>query len=146
MPDSPRTAVPPRVLLVDDHPLFLEGLRNLLTSEGIEVVGLAKDGLEALAQARRLRPDVILMDIQMPVMDGLEATRRIKEQWPEIRVVVLTLYARYQVKALESGADLFLLKGCTPQVLQDAILAQQHIQQIRPDAGEQAENTVDGPN
>ena len=59
-----------RALLVDDHSLFLEGLRNLLVSEGIQVVGLAHDGLEALSQARRLHPDVILMDVQMPRCDG----------------------------------------------------------------------------
>ena len=80
MPDSPRHDLPLRVLLVDDHSLFLEGLRNLLVSEGIQVVGLAKDGLEALAQARRLRPDVILMDIQMPRCDGVSATRLIKAE------------------------------------------------------------------
>jgi DNA-binding NarL/FixJ family response regulator len=62
------------------------------------------------------------MDIEMPEMDGLEATRRIKGQSPGIRVVTLTMYARYRAKALACGADVFLLKGCPPQVLQDAIL------------------------
>ena len=112
MPDSPRIAVPPRVLLVDDHPLFLEGLRNLLTSEGIEVVGLAKDGLEALAQARRLRPDVILMDIQMPRCDGVSATRLIKAEQPECKVVMLTISEDEQdlFEAVKSGASGYLLK------------------------------------
>jgi len=112
MPDSPRTAVPPRVLLVDDHPLFLEGLRNLLASEGIEVVGLAKDGLEALAQARRLRPDVILMDIQMPRCDGVSATRLIKAEQPECKVVMLTISEDEQdlFEAVKSGASGYLLK------------------------------------
>ncbi|MCB0056699.1 MAG: response regulator transcription factor, partial [Caldilineaceae bacterium] len=63
-----------RVLLVDDHRLFLEGLHNLLNAQGIDVAGLANDGLDALAAARRLRPDVILMDIQMPRCDGVTAT------------------------------------------------------------------------
>src|SRR5512136_2635336 len=91
MPDSAPTGDPLRVLLVDDHPLFLEGLRNLLASEGIQVVGLARDGLEALAQARRLRPDLILMDIQMPRCDGVSATRLINAELPECKVVILTM-------------------------------------------------------
>lgn len=101
-----------RVLLVDDHPLFLEGLRNLLVSEGIQVVGLAKDGLEALAQARRLRPDVILMDIQMPGCDGVSATRLIKAELPECKVVMLTISEDEQdlFEAVKSGASGYLLK------------------------------------
>ncbi|MBI4632059.1 MAG: response regulator transcription factor, partial [Chloroflexi bacterium] len=67
-----------KILLADDHALFKEGLRNLLTARGIEVVGMAQDGLEALAQSRTLHPDVVLMDIQMPHCNGLEATRLIK--------------------------------------------------------------------
>jgi len=65
----------------------------------------------------------VLMDIQMPVMDGLEATRRIKSQWPEVKIVALTMYVRYRTESLAAGADTFLLKGCTAQELQDAILA-----------------------
>ncbi len=80
-----------RVLLVDDHPLFLEGLKNFLTAHGIQVVGTAGDGLEALAQARALRPDLILMDILMPRCDGLAATRLIKAEMPDIRVIILTV-------------------------------------------------------
>jgi len=112
MSDSLGTIVPPRVLLVDDHPLFLEGLRNLLASEGIEVVGLAKDGLEALVQARRLRPDVILMDIQMPRCDGVSATRLIKAEQPECKVVMLTISEDEQdlFEAVKSGASGYLLK------------------------------------
>jgi DNA-binding NarL/FixJ family response regulator len=102
-----------RVLLVDDHPLFLEGLRNLLISEGIEVVGLAHDGLDALAQARHLRPDVILMDIQMPRCDGVSATRLIKAELPECRVVMLTVSGDEQelFEAVKSGASGYLLKS-----------------------------------
>jgi two-component system NarL family response regulator len=107
MPDAPL-----RVLLVDDHSLFLEGLRNLLVSEGIEVVGSAKDGLEALIQARHLRPDVILMDIQMPVCDGVCATRLIKAELPECKVVMLTMSEDEQdlFEAIKSGASGYLLK------------------------------------
>jgi len=112
MPDSPRYGLPLRVLLVDDHSLFLEGLRNLLVSEGIKVVGLAKDGLEALAQARRLRPDVILMDIQMPRCDGVCATRLIKAELPECKVVILTMSEDEQdlFEAVKCGASGYLLK------------------------------------
>ena len=112
MPDAPRPDYPLRVLLVDDHSLFLEGLRNLLVSEGIQVVGLANDGLEALAQARRLHPDVILMDIQMPRCDGVCATRLIKAELPECKVVILTMSEDEQdlFEAVKSGASGYLLK------------------------------------
>jgi DNA-binding NarL/FixJ family response regulator len=112
MPDSPRPDFPQRVLLVDDHSLFLEGLRNLLVSEGIQVVGLAKDGLEALALARRLHPDVILMDIRMPRCDGVCATRLIKAEMPECKVVILTVSEDEQdlFEAVKSGASGYLLK------------------------------------
>ena len=101
-----------RVLLVDDHGLFLEGLRNLLTSEGIEVAGMAHDGLEALAAARRLHPDVILMDVQMPRCDGVSATRLIKAEMPECKIVMLTMSDDEQdlFAAVKSGASGYLLK------------------------------------
>jgi two-component system NarL family response regulator len=103
---------PLRVLLVDDHSLFLEGLRNLLVSEGIAVVGLAKDGLEALAQARHLQPDLILMDIEMPRCDGVRATRLIKAELPDCKVVMLTISEDEQdlFEAVKSGASGYLLK------------------------------------
>ena len=108
VPASPR----PRVLLVDDHALFLEGLRNLLNTEGIQVVGLARDGLEALAQARRLHPDVILMDIHMPRCNGVAATRLIKAELPDIKIVMLTMSEDEQdlFEAVKSGASGYLLK------------------------------------
>lgn len=101
-----------RVLLVDDHRLFVEGLRNLLVSEGIEVIGQAHDGLEALAAARRLRPDVILMDIHMPRCDGLCATRLIKAEMPECKIVILSMSEEDQelFDAVKSGASGYLLK------------------------------------
>lgn len=102
-----------RVLLVDDHALFLEGLHNLLAARGIEVVGTAGDGLEALAQARALTPDVILMDIQMPRCGGLEATRLIKAELPEIKIVMLTVSADDEdlFAAIKNGASGYLLKN-----------------------------------
>jgi len=102
-----------KVMLVDDHPLFLEGLRNLLTARGIRVVGTASDGLQALAQARALCPDVVLMDIKMPHCDGLEATRLIKTEMPAVKIVMLTVSADDQdlFEAIKSGASGYLLKS-----------------------------------
>lgn len=102
-----------KVLLVDDHPLFLEGLRNLLTARGIEVIGTASDGLEALDQTRTLRPDVVLMDIEMPRCNGLKATRLIKTEMPDIKIVMLTVSAddEHLFEAIKSGAAGYLLKN-----------------------------------
>jgi len=107
-----------RVLLVDDHSLFLEGLRNLLTLENIDVVDTAGDGLEALEKARRLHPDVILMDVQMPVCDGLAATRLIKAELPEIKIVMLTMSEDDHdlFEAVKSGASGYLLKKLKPEL------------------------------
>ncbi len=104
---------PLRILLVDDHPLFLEGLRNLLTARGMQVVGAAHDGIEAQELARALRPDIIAMDIQMPRCDGLEATRRIKAELPDVKIVMLTVSAEeaHLFEALKSGASGYLLKS-----------------------------------
>jgi two-component system NarL family response regulator len=101
------------MLLVDDHNLFLEGLTNLLTSEGVPVVGTAHDGFEALNAARRLRPDVILMDIHMPNCNGVSATRLIKAELPEIKIVMLTMSEDEEdlFEAVRSGASGFLLKS-----------------------------------
>jgi len=107
-----------KVLLVDDHPLFLEGIQNLLTARGIEVVGTAGDGLEALAKAHRLRPDVILMDVQMPRCDGLAATRMIKAELPEVKIVMLTVSEDDEdlFEAIRSGASGYLLKNLDAQM------------------------------
>ncbi|MFO8091283.1 MAG: response regulator transcription factor [Desulfatiglandaceae bacterium] len=101
-----------RVLLVDDHPLFLEGLKTLLTLRGVEVVGSARDGLEALEKARALRPEVILMDVRMPNMDGLTATRLIKAEMPDTRVVMLSMSEDDQdlFEAIKYGACGYLIK------------------------------------
>jgi DNA-binding NarL/FixJ family response regulator len=101
-----------RVLLVDDHPLFLDGLKNLLTARGVQVVGTARDGWEALEKARCLHPDVILMDIQMPGCDGLAATRLIKAERPDIKIVILTMSSDDEdlFEAIKSGGCGYLLK------------------------------------
>jgi DNA-binding NarL/FixJ family response regulator len=101
-----------KLLLADDHPLFLDGLRNLLDAHGFEVVGSARDGLEAVEKARDLCPDVILMDIHMPRLDGLAALRRIKAELPAVRIVMLTMSAEDVdlFEAIKDGACGYLLK------------------------------------
>jgi DNA-binding NarL/FixJ family response regulator len=101
-----------RLLLADDHPLILEAVRRMLTDNGAEIVGVAHDGQEAITQALALRPDVILMDIHMPQMTGLEATRRIKAEQPGVKVVILTVSADDEdlFEAVRAGATGYLLK------------------------------------
>jgi DNA-binding NarL/FixJ family response regulator len=110
-----------RLLLADDHGLFLEGLGNLLQAGGYQVVGAARDGLEALQLARALRPDTILMDIRMPRCDGITATRLIHAELPEIKIVVLTTSTENEdlFEALRSGASGYLLKNLEPNQLFD---------------------------
>ena len=101
-----------RILLVDDHALVRNGIASLLMANNIEVVGEASDGLEALEKARQLKPDIILMDIKMPRCDGLEATRLIKAEMPEIKIIILTISDDDEdlFEAIKSGAEGYLLK------------------------------------
>jgi two-component system nitrate/nitrite response regulator NarL len=111
---------PLRILLVDDHLLFRKGLARLLDAQpDFEVVGEARDGLEAIEQTQALHPDVVLMDIRMPGCDGLEATRRIKAQMPDVRVVMLTVSDDDHdlATAVRYGADGYLLKDLLPETL-----------------------------
>ena len=115
-----------RVLIVDDHRLFRQGLRQICeVVGGFEVVGEAENGEQAIDLARRLQPDVVLMDISMPVLDGVQATSSITEHDPAMRVVVLTMYRqdRYVFEAIKAGARGYLLKDCDEQDLVDAIRA-----------------------
>jgi len=106
-----------KVLLADDHPLFLEGLKNLFALRGIQVVGTARDGNDAIDKARALEPDVVLMDIRMPLLDGLAATRILKKEQPEIKVVILTMSASDEdlFEAVKSGACGYILKTEEPE-------------------------------
>jgi two-component system NarL family response regulator len=110
-----------RILLADDHGLFLEGLQNLLRAGGYQVVGAAHDGMEALQLARSLHPDVILMDVRMPGRDGLTATRLVQAEMPEIKIVMLTTSAQDEdlFEAIKSGASGYLLKNLEPNELFD---------------------------
>ncbi|MER6677955.1 response regulator transcription factor [Streptomyces sp. NPDC000983] len=113
----------PRVLVVDDQTLIRTGFRLILTARGIDVAGEAADGAEAVSLARELEPDVVLMDIRMPNMDGLEATRRILGRSPGCRVLMLTTFDldHYVYTALSIGASGFLLKDVTPEHLAAAV-------------------------
>ncbi|MCL7452005.1 MAG: response regulator transcription factor [Anaerolineae bacterium] len=111
-----------RVLIADDHAFSRRALRILLSTwPGMELVGEAQDGCEALELVEVLQPEVVLMDLQMPVCDGLEATRCIKHRWPQVRVIALTVHAGCQAAALAAGADQYLLKGCGLEELLSAI-------------------------
>jgi DNA-binding NarL/FixJ family response regulator len=112
-----------RVVIADDQALVRTGFRMILSARGIEVVGEAADGVEAVDAVRRLHPDVVLMDIRMPTMDGLEATRRILATPTRCRILILTTFDldQYVYAALSAGASGFLLKDVTPEHLAAAV-------------------------
>lgn len=112
-----------KVLLVDDHQVVLEGLRRILElDEGIEVVGEARSGDEAITKAVLLSPDVIIMDLKMPGMDGITATRELKQKLPDVNILMLTLYGEDFVKqAFEAGVSGYLLKNSDCEQITKAI-------------------------
>lgn len=112
-----------RVLLADDHALFRQGLRSLLESEGLRVIGEAVNGREAVRYAAQTHPDVILMDIQMPELDGVKATQSILEIDPNARVIIITMYRqdRYVFEAVKAGARGYILKDADAATLLGAI-------------------------
>ncbi len=115
-----------RLLLVDDQSLICQGLKAMLSLEAdLEVVGIANDGEQALAQVEALRPDVVLMDVRMPIMDGREATRKICQQYPQIKVLVLSTFddSQYIADTIRAGAKGYLLKDMPSEELAQAIRA-----------------------
>jgi DNA-binding NarL/FixJ family response regulator len=112
------------VMIVDDHPVFRQGLRNVLAvHEDLYIVGEAGDGQEAIEQAQELHPDVVLMDINLPTLNGLQATRRLKERCPQINVIMLTAYDDEEqvYHAIRAGASAFHAKDVSPERLVDVI-------------------------
>ena len=115
-----------RVLLADDHAVVRDGLRALLEgARDLEVVGVAGNGRDAVAEAQRLRPDIVIMDIAMPELDGVEATRRIVDKCPETRVLILSMYlsAEHIHRALQAGAQGYVLKESAGEEVIEAIRA-----------------------
>ena len=137
-----------RVLIADDNARSRDGLRALLGTVRlrppttpktgtrdenrfeIEVVGEAANGWEAVRQVAECRPDVVLMDFRMPEMNGLETTRLIKNRWPRVKIIMLTLYAAYRTEALAAGADAFMVKGCPNEELLATILNIEEAQSV----------------
>jgi two-component system, NarL family, response regulator LiaR len=123
-PDMQSDTSPARIYIADDQALIREGIQAMLESEpDLEVVGEATNGQEALELCRELCPDLVLMDVRMPVMDGLEATRKIKRECPETSVLMVTTYesSDYLFEAIKAGAAGYILKNVTKPRLSDAI-------------------------
>ena len=112
-----------KVLLADDHKIFRDGLRTLIEKEGMEVVGEAENGRKAINLAEKLLPNVIVMDVSMPDMNGIEATRKIKAGMPDVKVIALSMHSdrRFVLGMLEAGASGYLLKDCAFGELATAI-------------------------
>ncbi len=114
---------PIRLLLADDHRMLRESLRRAMEEHGFEVVGEAADGEEAVQLAEKLQPDVVLMDVTMPVLDGVAATRRVRDRVPGTQVVILTMHADREVlvDAIRAGAAGYLVKDCSTEDVVDTV-------------------------
>jgi len=114
-----------KVLVVDDHLMLRKGVASILSSNGMNVVGEATNGQEGLDVAQRLKPDLVLMDINMPVLDGVQATRKLKTMYPDLKVVILTVSEMDQdlFEAIKAGADGYLLKNLGPTELVQSLRA-----------------------
>ena len=112
-----------RLMLADDHRMLREGLRRSMTEQGFSVVGEAADGAQAVELAHRLLPDVVLMDVTMPELDGVGATREIRSALPNVRVVMLTMHADEDVlaSAIRAGASGYLVKDCSTEEIAEAV-------------------------
>jgi DNA-binding NarL/FixJ family response regulator len=112
----------PRLLIADDHQIFVEGLKRLLNAE-FDIAGVVRDGRELVAAAEKLRPDVMVVDISMPMLNGIEAVQHVKKVHPEIKAVFLTMHpdVAYAVSAFKAGASGYVLKNSAPEELITAI-------------------------
>jgi DNA-binding NarL/FixJ family response regulator len=121
--DKGQVSTPVRLLLADDHRMLRHGLRLCMEQAGFEVAGEAGDGEEAVRMTQALRPDVVLMDVTMPVLDGVEATRLIHQRLPGARVVMLTMHGESDVmaRAIQAGAVGYLLKDCSTEEVASAV-------------------------
>lgn len=138
-----------RLVLVDDHVVVREGLRMILNlDDGLEVIGQASNGQEGVEEVKRLRPDVVLMDLKMPVMDGVTAIREIKSNFPDIELIALTsvLEDKLVVNAVEAGAAGYLLKEGDSEMLIEAIYAANRGEvRLHPDAKKRLSREVRTP-
>ena len=111
-----------KIMIVEDNLHARQALTALLSlQDNVQETMEASNGLEAINSIKKQIPDLVLMDMRMPVMDGLEATRIIKQNWPQIKIVVMTLYSEHQSDALSAGADAFLIKGCSTEMMMSSI-------------------------
>lgn len=111
-----------RLIIVEDNLHACRALRALLSLQtGISVIGEASNGQEAIDCIRKDIPDLVVMDLFMPVMDGLEATKAIKARWPQIKIMILTMYPDSRPEAVTAGADAFLIKGCSMEEMTSAL-------------------------
>ena len=115
-----------RILIADDHQLFREGVVNLLSAcPQIEIAGQAENGQEVIEKARKLKPDIVVMDLTMPLLSGTEATRILRDEQPETKIMILSMHSDklYVKRALEAGASGYLFKNCTYDQLIEAIVS-----------------------
>ena len=111
-----------RILIVDDSQSFRKGMKALLEIQpDMQVAGLAPTGQKGLELIEALHPDLILLDAQMPGLSGMEVTQEIKKKWPEIKVILMTMYVDFRVRAIEAGVDAFLTKGVPPEQMLSVI-------------------------
>lgn len=133
------------VLIVDDQIQTRRGLKALLRfSPFVDMIWEAQDGEVAMKIVSEVKPDIVIMDIQMPMVGGLKATRWIKHHWPKVKVIILTMYPYYEDEALAAGADYFLVKGDSSDSIQDIILSLSAMDDTRSNAQHDENNFTAG--